>query len=78
MTVEAPARGSGLRRASSWGSVVVRFPNMAGRTACVFLADNGCNLDFDPLDAVWIVEDVEAGHIDKHELANWLRLRLRD
>lgn len=46
-------------------------------TARVFLADNGLALDFDPLDAVRVVEGVAAGRITESELALWLRSRLR-
>ena len=46
-------------------------------TARVFLADNGCTLDFDPLDAVRVMEDVAAARTSEPELANWFRLRLR-
>ncbi len=46
-------------------------------TARVFLADNGCNLVFDPQDAVRVVEDVAAGRIGEPELSSWFRLRLR-
>ena len=45
-------------------------------TARVFLADNGFALDFDPGDAVQVVEGVAAGRITQTELALWLRSRL--
>ena len=47
---------------------------VAGR---LFLADNGCSLDFDPLDAIRIVEGVAASRVGEPELAEWLRVRLR-
>ena len=43
---------------------------VAGR---LFLADNGFLLDFDPLDAVGIMEGVAAGRVGEHSLAAWLR-----
>ena len=43
----------------------------------LFLADNGCSLDFAPMDAIRIVEGVAAGHVGEPELAEWLRVRLR-
>ena len=46
-------------------------------TARVFLADNGLDLDFAPLDAVQIMEGVAAGRITETQLALWLRSRLR-
>ena len=49
----------------------------AWATGRVFLADNGYRLDFAPLDAVGIVEDVAAGRVDTTELAGWIRARLR-
>ena len=47
-------------------------------TARVFLADNGFALDFDPVEAVQVVEGVAAGRITESELALWLRSRQRD
>ena len=47
---------------------------VAGR---VFLADNGFALDFDPVDAVQVMEGVAASRITETELALWLRSRLR-
>ena len=46
---------------------------VAGR---VFLADNGFALDFDPVDAVQVMEGVAASRITETELALWLRARL--
>ncbi len=46
---------------------------VAGR---VFLADNGLDLDFDPLHAVQVMEGVAADRITETELALWLRARL--
>ena len=48
---------------------------VAGR---LFLADNGFGLEFDPADAVRVVEGVAAGRIDEPALADWLRRRVRD
>lgn len=45
-------------------------------TARVFLADNGRNLEFDPFDAIRIVEGVAGGGTSESELADWFRLRL--
>ncbi len=47
---------------------------VAGR---LFLADNGYRLDFDPLDAVALMEGVAAGRVDETALAGWIRARLR-
>ena len=47
-------------------------------TARLFLADNSHSLDFDPLDAIQVMEGVAAGRIGETELAGWLRSRLRD
>ncbi len=47
-------------------------------TARLFLADNGRSLDFDPLDAIRVMEGVSAGRIGEPKLADWLRSRLRD
>ena len=48
---------------------------VAGR---LFLADNGCSLAFDPVDAIRVMEGVAAGRVSETELADWLRVRLRD
>lgn len=45
-------------------------------TARVFLADNGRNLEFDPFDAIRIVEGVAGGGTSESELADWFRSRL--
>ena len=63
--------------------LTARHPFVDGnkRTAWVagrlFLADNGYRLDFDPLDAVGIMEGVAAGRVEEHSLAAWLRSRLQ-
>jgi death on curing protein len=44
--------------------------------ARVFLADNGCRLVFDAIDAVKIMEAVAAGKLSESELAEWLRQRI--
>lgn len=44
--------------------------------ARVFLADNGQNLEFDPFDAIRIMEEVAGGGISESELADWFRSRL--
>ena len=46
-------------------------------TGRVFLADKGLALDFDPVDAVQVMEGVAAGRITETELALWLRSRVR-
>ena len=43
----------------------------------LFLADSGCRLVFDPLDAIRVMEGVAAGRVSEPELAEWLRTRLR-
>ena len=45
-------------------------------TACVFLADNNQSLEFDPFDAVRIMEEVAGGEISESELADWFRSRI--
>lgn len=45
-------------------------------TGRLFLADNGARLEFDPLDAVRLMEGVAAGNISESEVAAWLRSRL--
>ena len=45
-------------------------------TGRVFLADNGARLEFDPLEAVRLMEGVAAGRIAEADLAAWLRSRL--
>lgn len=44
--------------------------------ARLFLADNGCRLRFDGLDAVKTVEAVAAGTLEETALAAWFRQRL--
>ncbi len=44
--------------------------------ARLFLNNNGRRLDFDPLDAVQIMEDVASGRVGEAELADWFRRRL--
>ena len=44
--------------------------------ARLFLADNGRNFEFEPLEAVRIMEGVAAGRIDEAALADWFRSRL--
>ena len=45
--------------------------------ARLFLADNGQRLEFDPLDAIRIMEDVAAGRIGEADLAGWFRRHLK-
>ena len=44
--------------------------------ARLFLADNGRNFEFEPLEAVRIMEGVAAGRIDEAALVGWFRSRL--
>lgn len=44
--------------------------------ARLFLADNGCRLQFDKLEAVRIVEAVAAGSLSEGDLAEWFRQHL--
>lgn len=44
--------------------------------ARLFLADNGCRLRFDKLEAVRIVEAVAAGSLSEEDLAAWFRTHL--
>ena len=58
-----------------------RFVDGNKRTAWVacrlFIADNGCDLEFDTLDAIRLMEGVAAGGIGEIELGDWIRSRLR-
>jgi death-on-curing protein len=45
-------------------------------TARLFLLANGWSLDFDPFDAIRIMEAASAGQVSEEEVANWFRLRL--
>jgi len=45
--------------------------------ARLFLADNGCRLVFDPVDAIKTMEGVAAGIVSEDELATWFRTRLK-
>lgn len=45
-------------------------------TSRLFLADNGCRLEFDAIDAVRIMEGVAAGLVSETDLADWFRRRL--
>ena len=43
----------------------------------LFLADNGCDLEFDPMEAIRVMEGVAASRVGETELGEWLRVRLR-
>ncbi len=45
--------------------------------ARLFLADNGYGFEFEPLDAIRIMEGVAAGNIDESTLADWFRSRVK-
>jgi death-on-curing protein len=45
--------------------------------ARLFLADNGQRLEFDPLDAIRIMENIAAGRIGEAVLAGWFRRHLK-
>ena len=45
-------------------------------TSRLFLADNGCRLEFDAIDAVRIMEGVAAGLVRETDVADWFRQRL--
>lgn len=49
---------------------------MAWVAARVFLVDNSRNLEFDPFDAIRIMEGVAGGETSESELAGWFRSRL--
>jgi len=44
--------------------------------ARLFLADNGYRLNFDPIEAVRLVETLAAGKMDEDQFADWFRQRL--
>ena len=46
--------------------------------ARLFLADNGCRLTFDKVDAIAIMEAVAAGSCDEEALAAWFRERISE
>ena len=46
--------------------------------ARLFLTDNGQRLDFDPLDAIRIMEDAAGGRIREIYLAGWFRRHLKN
>ena len=69
--------------AAAYGFGIARnhgFVDGNKRTAWViarlFLADNGCRLQYDKIDAVRTVEGLAAGQIDEPTLAEWFRSRL--
>ena len=64
----------GLARSHAFIDGNKRTAWVAGR---LFLADNGFGLEYDPVDAVRMVEGVAAGRIGETALADWLRSRLR-
>ena len=47
-------------------------------TARLFLADNGQRLEFDPLDAIRVVDDVAGGRIREADLTGWFRRHLKN
>jgi len=44
--------------------------------ARLFLRANGRTLEFDPFDAIRIMESASAGQVSQEEVANWFRARL--
>jgi len=44
--------------------------------ARLFLLANGRKLEFDPFDAIRIMESASAGQVSQEEVANWFRARL--
>jgi death-on-curing protein len=44
--------------------------------ARLFLAENGCRMSFDPIDAIRVMEGVAGGAVTQTELAGWFRDRL--
>ena len=71
-----------LAAACAWGLARNHgFVDGNKRTAWVaarlFLADNGYGLEFEPLDAIRIMEGVAAGNIDEATLADWFRSRVK-
>ncbi len=63
----------GLARSHAFTDGNKRAAWVAGR---LFLADNGARLEFDPYDAIHIMENVAADNVSEAELAVWLRSRL--
>ena len=44
----------------------------------VFLADHGCHLEFDPMEAVRLVENVAGGQVGESALAEWFREHVQE
>ncbi len=63
----------GLARSHAFTDGNKRTAWVTGR---LFLADNGARLEFDPYDAIHIMESVAADSVSEAELAVWLRSRL--
>ena len=63
----------GLARSHAFTDGNKRTAWVAGR---LFLADNGARLEFDPYDAIRLMEGVAADKVSETELAAWLRSRL--
>ncbi len=71
-----------LAAACAWGLARNHgFIDGNKRTAWVvarlFLADNGYGFEFEPLEAVRIMEGVASGNIDESTLADWFRSRVK-
>ena len=49
---------------------------VAWLAARLFVADNGFGLQFDPIDAIRLIEGVAGGVISEPDLAGWFRQRL--
>ncbi len=69
----AAAYVCGLARSHAFTGGNKRTAWVTGR---LFLTDSGARLEFDPYDAIHIMESVAAGNVSEAELAVWLRSRL--
>ena len=66
-------RTAGLARSHAFTDGNKRTAWVTGR---LFPADNGARLEFDPYDAIRLMESVAADKVSETELAAWLRSRL--
>lgn len=83
LAVHGDPDAAGLAAAYAFGIVKNHgFVDGNKRTAWIaarlFLADNGCRLDFDKLDAIRVMEGVASGAVSERALASWFRERLSD
>lgn len=69
----AAAHAYGLARNHGFADANKRTAWIAAR---LFLADNGCRLQFDKLEAIRVMESLAAGTLSEGDFAAWLRQHL--